>query len=218
MVDFTQARQNMVDCQLRTNKIVNDALVNAFLTVPRERFVEKGREAIAYADKDISVGLDRYLIAPMALAQLIQSLKAQPHEVALDVGCATGYSSAILAHLVMTVVALESENELALRANDNFTNFAVDNAVVVEGQLNEGYATHGPYDIICVGGAISMLPSCFIDQLSEGGRLGAIINSGSGPGKAVLVTKKAGTVSERVLFDTMVCSLPGFEAVKGFVF
>ena len=218
MVDFNRARQNMVDCQLRPNKIVNDGLVNAFSTVPRERFVEKGREPIAYTDKDVSAGLGRHLIAPMALAQLIQSLKALPHEVALDVGCATGYSSAILAHLVMTVVALEYENELALKANDNFTNLAVDNAVVVEGKLSEGYATQGPYDIICVGGSISAIPSRLIGQLAEGGRLGAIIENGSGSGKAVLVTKKGGTVSERVLFDATVCSLPGFEVEKGFVF
>ena len=218
MVDFTQARQNMVDCQLRTNKIVNDTLINAFLTVPRERFVERGQESIAYTDKDVSVGGGRHLIAPMVLAQLIQSLKALPDEVALDVGCATGYSSAILAHLVMTVVALENENGLALRANDNFTNLAVDNAVVVEGKLSDGYATQGPYDIICVSGSISAIPPRLIDQLSEGGRLGAIVECSPGLGKAVLVTKKDGTVSERVLFDATVCSLPGFEAEKSFIF
>ena len=218
MVDFTQARQNMVDSQLRTNKIVNDQLINAFLSVPRECFVEKGKESIAYIDKDVSVGLGRYLIAPMVLAQLMQSLKAQPHEVALDVGCATGYSSAILAHLVMTVVALENENELALTANDNFTNLAIDNAVVVEGELNEGYATQGPYDVIYVGGSISAIPPCLIDQLSEGGRLGAIIEQSYGTGKAVLVSKKNGTVSERVLFDATVSLLPGFKAKKGFIF
>ena len=218
MVDFTQARQNMVDCQLRTNKVVNDALINAFLTVPRECFVEQGQESIAYIDKDVSVGLGRHLIAPMVLAQLMQSLKAQPDEVALDVGCATGYSSAILAHLVMTVVALENENGLAVRANDNFTNLAVDNAVVVEGKLSEGYETQGPYDIICFGGSIPAIPQRLLDQLSERGRLGAIIERSAGPGKAVLVSKKGGIVSERVLFDAMVCSLPGFEAEKGFIF
>ncbi len=218
MLDFTQARQNMVDCQLRTNKIVNDQLINAFLSVPRECFVEKGQESIAYIDKDISVGLGRYLIAPMVLAQLMQSLRAKPHEVALDVGCATGYSSAILAHLVTTVVALENENGLALIANDNFTNLAVDNAVVVEGKLNEGYATQGPYDVICVGGSIAAIPGCLIDQLSEGGRLGAIIGHSSGTGKAVLVSKNNGTVSERVLFDATVSLLPGFEVQKGFIF
>jgi len=218
MVDFSQARQNMVDCQLKTNQIVDDALLNAFLTVPRELFVETGREPVAYTDKDVSVGVGRHMIAPMALARLIQSLQAQSNEVALDVGCSTGFSSAILAHLVMTVVALETERELALRANNNFTNLAVDNAVVVEGKLNEGYATQGPYDIICVGGAISAIPSRLTEQLSEGGRLGAIVDIGSGPGKAVLVTKKGGTVSERVLFDTKVSPLPGFEVEKGFVF
>ena len=90
--------------------------------------------------------------------------------------------------------------------------------MVVEGKLSEGYATQGPYDIIYVGGSISAIPERLLDQLSEGGRLGAIIERSSGPGKAVLVSKKGGIVSERVLFDAMVCSLPGFEAEKGFIF
>ncbi len=218
MVDFTQARKNMVDCQLRTNKIVDNTLIDAFLSVPRELFVEPNHQAVAYTDVDVSVGCTRKLLAPMVVAQLIQSLQAQPNDVALDVGCATGYSSAILAKLVGTVVALESDKELAAKANSNFTNLAVDNAAVVEGSLNEGYATQGPYDIICVEGAISEIPTRLTDQLAEGGRLCAVIDKGQGTGQAVLVVKKGNTVSKRVLFDSTVSTLPGFEVEKGFVF
>lgn len=218
MVDFTQARKNMVDCQLRTNKIVDDTLIHAFLSIPRELFVEPNYQAVAYTDVDVSVGNGRKLLAPMVVAQLIQSLQAKPHEVALDVGCATGYSSAILAKLVGTVVALESDKALAGKANSNFTNLAVDNAVVVEASLNEGYATQGPYDIICVEGAVSEIPTRLTDQMADGGRLCAILDSGPGTGQAVLVVKKGDIVSKRVLFDTTVSALPGFEVEKGFVF
>ncbi|NKB22787.1 MAG: methyltransferase domain-containing protein [Alphaproteobacteria bacterium] len=218
MVDFTQARKNMVDCQLRTNKIVDDALIDAFSTIPRELFVEPSHHAVAYTDVDVMIGSGRKLMAPMVMAQLIQALQAQPNEVALHVGCGTGYSSAILATLVGTVVSLESDKDLAARANDNFTNLAVDNAVVVDGNLNEGYATQGPYDIICIEGSIAEIPSRLTDQLAEGGRLCAVVDEGRGTGKAVLLVKKGGTVSERILFDATVSSLPGFEVEKGFVF
>ena len=218
MVDFTQARKNMVDCQLRTNKIVDDALIEAFLSVPRELFVEPNHQAIAYADIDVSTGNGRKLMAPMVIAQLIQVVQAQPNEIALHIGCATGYSSAILAKLVGTVVSLESDKSLAARANDNFTNLAVDNAVVVEGTLNEGYATQGPYDIICIEGAVAEIPSRLTVQLADGGRLCAVVDDGNGPGKAVLLVKKESTVSERVLFNATITSLPGFEVEKGFVF
>ena len=218
MVDFTQARRKMVDCQLRTNKIVDDILIDAFSNIPRELFVEPHHQAIAYTDVDVSVGNGRKLLAPMVIANLIQALKAKPDEVALDVGCATGYSSAILAKLVGTVVALESDKDLAGKANSNFTNLAVDNAVVVEGSLNEGYATQGPYDIICIEGAVAEIPTRLTDQLAEGGRLCAVIDGGQGTGQAVLVVKNGDTVSKRVLFDATVAELPGFEVEKGFVF
>ncbi|MBK18885.1 MAG: protein-L-isoaspartate O-methyltransferase [Rhodospirillaceae bacterium] len=218
MVDFTQARQNMVDCQLRTNKIVDDGLIDAFLNVPRELFVDPDHLAVAYTDIDVPVGNERKMVEPMVLANLIQAVSAQPHEVALDVGCGTGYSSAILAHLVTTVVALETDKELATKANNNFTNLAVDNAVVVEGELNQGYATQGPYDIICIAGSVPAVPKTLTDQLAEGGRLCAVVDDGTGQGKAVLVLNRNDEISQRVLFDISVFAMPGFEVEKGFEF
>ncbi len=218
MVDFTQARQNMVDCQLRTNKIVDESIINAFSVVPRELFVEPRFQAIAYTDKDISVGFDRYLISPMVYGKLLQSLNTHPDEVALDVGCATGYSSAVLAHLVMTVVALEPEKELGIKANDNFRSLAIDNAVLVEGALDAGYSTQGPYDIITVAAGLPFIPKPLIDQLAEGGRLCTVIISDKGLGNAVLLTKSNGIISERILFDAIISSMPGFEFEQGFVF
>ena len=218
MVDFTQARQNMVDCQLRTNKIVDDNIINAFSSVPRELFVEYKFQAIAYTDKDISVGFGRYLIAPMIFGKLLQSLNLHPNEVALDVGCATGYSSAVLAHLVMTVVALESKKELAVKANNNFRSLAVDNAVVVEGEIDAGYSTQGPYDIITIAAGLPFVPKSLKEQLADGGRLCTVIISEEGLGKAVLLTKSNGIISERILFDANISSMPGFGIEQGFVF
>ena len=218
MADFSKARQNMVDCQLRTNKVVDEALVARFETVPREWFVEESVQSVAYVDEDVSIGNGRYLVAPMVLARMLQELAISRSEVVLDVGCGTGYSSAILSGLADTVVALEETPELATRANELLTELAADNAIVVEAPLAEGYATQGPYDIILVSGAIASVPSALTDQLIDGGRLAAIIDDGKGQGKVILMIKSHGTVSQRELFDASVPRLPGFEPKMGFVF
>ena len=116
------------------------------------------------------------------------------------------------------MVALEENHELATRANDLLTELAADNAIVVEAPLSEGYATQGPYDIILVGGAIASVPSALTDQLIDGGRLAAVIDDGKGQGKVILMIKRHGAVSQRVLFDASVPRLPGFEPKMGFVF
>ena len=218
MADYSEARQNMVDCQLRTNKVVDEGLISRFESIPREWFVEETMQAIAYVDEDVSMGHGRYLMEPMVLARIFQELAVGPSEVVLDVGCGTGYSSAVLSGLADTVVALEENHDLASRANDLLTELAADNAIVVEAPLSEGYSTQGPYDIIFVGGAISSVPSALTDQLADGGRLAAVIDDGKTPGKAILMIKRHGTLSKRDLFDASVPRLPGFEPKMGFVF
>ena len=218
MADYSKARQNMVDCQLRTNKVVDEILVDRFATVPRELFVDPSVQSIAYVDEDITIGDGRYLMAPMVLAKVLQELAISPSEVVFDVGCGTGYSSAILSGLADTVVALEENNELATRANDLLTELAADNAIVVESPLNGGYAKQGPYDVILIEGAVAEVPSDLTDQLVDGGRLAAIVNDGHGQGKAVLMIKRDGNISKRELFDATVPRLPGFEPRMGFVF
>lgn len=218
MADFARARQSMVDSQLRTSGVVDPVLIEAFATVPRERFVEPHRQAVAYVDEDVPVGKGRHLMEPMVLGRLLQELAVGPGDIVLDVGCATGYSAAILSRLAATVVALESDRELAARANSLLTELSADNAVVVEGPLAEGYATQGPYDVIWIGGAVAEVPAALTDQLAEGGRLAAVIDRGIGAGEAVLMLKRNGIVSQRGLFDANVPQLPGFEPKMGFVF
>jgi protein-L-isoaspartate(D-aspartate) O-methyltransferase len=218
MVDYAAARFNMVESQIRPNKVTDPRVLRAISEVPRERFVPKKLMGIAYVDEDLAVAPGRYLMEPMAFARLLQDAAIQPGDIVLDIGCATGYSTAVLAKLAATVVAVESDPQLVERASTVLAELNVDNAVVVAGALEEGYAEQAPYDVILLGGAVEEVPRSITDQLGEGGRLMAVVTGGSRVGKGNLIHRVHGDLSGRVLFDAAVPPLPGFAVERGFVF
>jgi protein-L-isoaspartate(D-aspartate) O-methyltransferase len=218
MVDFAAARSNMVESQIRTNKVTDPNLLDAFETIPRERFVPEPLRGIAYVDEDVALGGQRFVMEPMVLAKLLQAAQPGPGDVALDLGCASGYATAILSRLVATVVALEVDTALAAAANQILDELEIDNAVVVEGRLAEGYPKQAPYNVILLNGAVSEVPLAIADQLAEGGRLVTVVSVGAGLGRATLMRRDSGVISSRILCDAAVPVLPGFEAAPGFVF
>src|SRR6185312_13026628 len=175
MPDYAAARRNMVDSQLRTNRITDAGLLAAMGEVPREAFVPPQLAGVAYVDEDISIGQGRYLMEPMVLGRLLQAARIQPSDMVLDIGCATGYSSAIAAKLAATVIALESDSALARAAEGNFAKLRIDNVVVQRDELRVGCPRHAPFDVILIQGSVSEIPAAIAAQLGEGGRLVAVV-------------------------------------------
>ena len=102
MTDFAAARRMMVDGQVRPSDITDPRIIAAMFELPRERFVSERRAGIAYLDLDVPVGDSedsRRLLKPMVLAKLIQAAEISASDRVLDVGCASGYSSALLSQL-----------------------------------------------------------------------------------------------------------------------
>jgi len=219
MSEFAAVRHNMVDCQLRTNKVTNLRLIDAMDDVPRERFVPKQLAGVAYIDEDLKVAPGRYLMEPMVLARLLQEATINDQDVALDVCCGTGYSSAVLGHLAGTVVGLEPDAALADQASQTLSAIGADNVIVVTGSVVDGYSRQGPYDIILLNGGVPFVPPPLFDQLAEGGRMVAVVRGlGEAVGRATLWIKLRGEISHRVLFDAAVPPLPGIETKATFEF
>ena len=116
MFDSATARRMMVDGQVRTADVTDLELIAAMAALPRERFVPAALAEQAYRDGDIAIGDGRVLLKPMVLAKLIQAARVRGSDHVLDVGCGTGYSSAVLARLAGSVVALEEDATLAQQA------------------------------------------------------------------------------------------------------
>lgn len=218
-MDYALARLNMVESQIRTNKVTDTALIDAFDTVPRELFVPKAKRGIAYVDEALEIGGGRYMLEPMVLARLLQAAMPEPGDVALDVACGHGYATVILSKLVSTVVGIETADALVETGNAVLAELEIDNAAIVSAPLTDGYRKQAPYNVILIDGSVEVIPDALFDQLAEGGRLIAVEGgSAVGPGVAVLYEKRSGRVGRRVLFDAGTPALAGFEKEAGFVF
>ena len=216
-VDFAAARHNMVESQIRPNRVTDERLIDAMAAVPREAFVPKQLRGIAYVDEAIPLGEGHHLMEPMILARLIQATRPAAGDLALVVGCGTGYSAALLSHLVGTVVALESDPGLAQQATQTLGDLGIDTVAVVTGALDKGCPDQAPYEIILFDGAVPAVPEAVSAQLAEGGRLIAVI-AGERIGKATLITRRRGVFTSREVFDAGTPMLPGFERKTAFVF
>jgi protein-L-isoaspartate(D-aspartate) O-methyltransferase len=228
MIDFERARAAMVESQLRTDKVTDRRILSAFAVLPRERFVPEEKRELAYSDAGLEVwpSIDgapaRFLLPPVVLARLIQLAAVDAKDAVLDVGCATGYSTAVLARLASIVTAVEAEPELASDAREALHGLGLPNATVVQGALTRGAPEAGPFDVILLNGSVPEVPDALLAQLKEGGRLCAVITGGREgrprQGKATLFVKVEGEASGLPHFDANARALPGFSPAPGFTF
>jgi len=220
MIDFERARKVMVDSQLRTSNVSDKRLLVAMGQVPRERFVPAERRPLAYIDGEhpLQPGRSRRaLAAPAPFARLVQLAAVQPQDRVLDLGCGTGYSTAVLAALAAEVVGVEEHPELAAQARENVAALGIANATIVEPPLQHAPAAHDPFDVIVVEGAVDMVPDELVARLADGGRLVALVRRGPAA-VANLFVKSGKEVAARADFDGTLPPLADRAAEEPFVF
>ena len=219
MTDFALARRNMVEGQLRPNRVNNAGLLAILADLPRERFLPEALRSVAYADDDVPLGNGRYMMEPMVLARLIQVLQPQAEDKAMVVAAGRGYGAAILARLAKSVTAVETDASMAAAARQTLADLGLAAVELVVGQAEQGAAAGAPYDVILIEGAVREVPKTISDQLAEGGRLATVIADPRGAlGVAHLYVKQGGVVSGRPLFDAGSPPLPGFAPPARFTF
>ena len=218
-MDFKIARKNMVENQIRANKVTSLNVINAFLDVPREKFVPDALQEISYVDEDIQLSRNRFMMKPMILARLFQSLNLKGNENILHVGSNSGYGSAILSRMCSSVISLESDKKLFETSIHTFSNMGFDNVVPLHGSMENGVEKEAPFDIIFIEGSIETEPKSLFSQLNENGKLIAIIRPENIKiGKAKLFFKISNEIGLENLFDAQVSKLSIFKSKTKFSF
>lgn len=216
MVDFSQARITMVDTQVRPSDVSSFPVIEAMLEVPRENFVPASLKPVAYAEEQIRLSDDRIMLDPRTLAKILDFLDPQSDEVALDVGCGLGYSTALIARMAHAAIGVEDDAARVAEAQGNLSAIGADNAAIVEGQLSLGAAKQGPYDLIVItGGGVEQIPASLTDQLREGGRIGALFMDGK-LGIVRIGHRREDTIVWRDAFNATAPVLVGFTRPRGF--
>lgn len=221
MIGFELQRKNMVESQVRPSDITDRRVITAMLAVPREVFADQNARAVAYMDRDLPVGsargaARRALVAPRTLARMIQAMVIEPGDRVLEIGCATGYASALLGRIARTVVALECDAELATSARKALGDVQAANVKVETGLLEAGWSKTGPYAAILVSGAVSDIPAVILDQLQDGGRLVAI-RIEDGISRIVVWQRFGSTFTPRTVGEATAPALPGLQRAPSFV-
>ena len=215
VTDFKTRRKIMVDTQIRPSDVTKFPIIDAFLSIPREKFVPDGKKEAAYIGENFQIGQSRVILDPRTLAKLLEALDVQKDELVLDIGTGLGYSSAIISLIAELVIAVEDDSNLTGEAEEILSEIGADNVVVQLGKLENGAPEHGPYDIIILQGGVEEIPGSILKQLKNGGRIGAIFIE-EGLGTAKIGFKLNDKISWRYSFNASAPVLPGFFKQKDF--
>lgn len=215
-VNLADARENMVEQQLRTWEVLNDRVLSVLEQLPREAFMPSAYTNLAYADMQIPLGHGEVMLEPKVEGRLLQALDPQPNERALEIGTGSGYLSCCLAHLASHVTSVDLYPEFTARASECIRGQGVRNIHLETGDAALGWDDGRRYDVIAVTGSLPELHQGFHRSLTTGGRLFFIL--GQPPIMEALLVTRVGEDqwSSESLFDTSAPPLVGSPVTRHF--
>jgi protein-L-isoaspartate(D-aspartate) O-methyltransferase len=217
-MNIEQARFNMIEQQIRPWDVLDLEILDLLAIVKRELFVPTAYQALAFVDMEIPLPAGQNMLAPRVEARMLQELGVRKHEHVLEVGAGSGYMAALLAHRAQHVTALEIVPELADMARQNLARNGVANAQVVDADGAQGYGNGAPFDVICVSGALPVVPRAMLEQLKVGGRLGAVVGAAPVMTAQLITRVSESEYQTENLFETLITPLIGAEDLPRFRF
>jgi protein-L-isoaspartate(D-aspartate) O-methyltransferase len=212
------SRFNMIEQQIRTWEVLDPTVLQLLHDVPREHFVPKAYQGLAFADLEIPIGHGAKMLSPKLEGRMVQALALEKTDRVLHVGTGTGYLTALLAKLSKHVISVEIEPELKKLAEQNLLSEGIVNVTLEVGDASYGWADQAPYDVIVFGGSSPVEPEGVREQLVVGGRM--LIVVGEAPVmRATLIHRVSETgFREDVLFETCIDELKNAAQAQAFSF
>ncbi len=216
--DAMSLQENFIKSQLRPNKVKSLQVLDAFLNTPRDLFLPSTLSSQSYLEKNIRLDHDRYLLSPLALAQLLERANLKAEDKGLVIGFATGYSLALLSQIISITYGIESNELLMDQAQESLSQFGIPDLPLTCQFLPLGCDDFAPYDFILIEGSVHKIPQSILCQLSVGGRLATLIKKEKHCATGVIITRTATDFETSYIFEMDVPYLPGFEPATCFQF
>ena len=219
--EHKKLRENLVECQIKPNKISNLSILSAFRDVPREFFLPPSFYGMAYTEKNIQIAPQRFLLSPFQLAQLLNAAELKPQDKGLVVGFATGYSLAILTQIINETAGVECDEVLFDTAQDSLNQLGLCDLTLENDSLKKGLIEQAPYDVIVIEGAVHDVPPSLLEQLKSGGRLVCFKKirekiTQHFLTQAILITKTKEGYHTKTVFESTAEYLPGLTPNHSF--
>ena len=161
----------MVEKQIASRGVRDEAVLHAMREVPRERFVPQELGEFAYEDSPLPIEEGQTISQPYIVALMTEALHLGPKDRVLEIGAGSGYAAAVLSRIAGEVCAVERHPLLAKLARQRNADLGYDNVRVLCGDGTLGWQEYAPYDAIMVAAGGPEIPKSLLEQLKIGGRL-----------------------------------------------
>ena len=185
-----QARENMIEQQVRPWDVLDQRVLDALSGIPREEFVSQEHRGLAFSDFQLPIGFGQTLLKPNIEGRLLQALNIELTDTILEVGAGSGYLSACLARLGKHCDSLEIHPELARLAGVRLEQLGIANVTLLQQDASEPWDARDTYQAIAFGGSVEAVPTYYLNKMALGGRLFAVVGNVDTPTmEARLITR-----------------------------
>lgn len=198
--DYAQARENMVEQQVRPWDVLDMRVLDVLARMPREAFVADAYRRLAYTDMALPLPHGERMFKPVVEGRILQALSIAPGDDVLDIGSGSGFLTACMGQLGRSVLGVERHADMAEAAQARIHAQGIANTRVETADVFI-WETDARFDVICVGGAVATIPDRFLQWLKPDGRL--FVVHGRVPAmQAVLIRHQVNGPRIESLFET----------------
>jgi protein-L-isoaspartate(D-aspartate) O-methyltransferase len=201
-MNFDQARQNMVENQVRPWEVLDGRVLDVLGRVRREDFVAPAHRQLAFADMCLPIGHGEVMMKPVMEGRLLQALALKPEEHVLEIGTGSGFFTACLASLAARVTSVDIHADFTATAGQRLQAAGITNAELATGEAVNAWQPQGTFDVVVVTGAVYRVPDRFLGWLKPGGRLLAIRGESPVQQVVLLTNQGNGRYQEESVLET----------------
>lgn len=216
--DTENARFNMIEQQIRPCEVIDERVLEALRTVPRERFVPTAYLGVAFADIHVPLRDECVMMKPVQEGLMLQALNVQPGERVLEIGTGSGFVTACLHHLGGKITSVEIDDELSAEAGQHLAELGISDAELVAGDVFELPLENAAFDVVAVTGSLPMASEKLDRLLAPGGRMFYIVGDEPVMTATLVTRSESGELLREGLCETLLPPLHNAPRPNPFTF